>query len=174
MLRTLYSRLAAVLLGLFALVGVTSIVGTLHFFQLYSEESNQRLNQPLARHLADQNQLSSMTDANPARLRTMFDMQMIINPSIQIYLLDSSGRIQAYSAASGAVNGERVALEPVKAFLEHTGAKDLGATSPDDRWTVIEVECLGACGFATPVLINDDFIENVTPEKVPGILERYR
>src|SRR5881392_3879851 len=40
----------------------------------------------------------------------------------------------------------------VKAFLEHTAARDLGATSPDGNWTVIEVECLGACGFATPVL----------------------
>jgi NADH-quinone oxidoreductase E subunit len=59
------------------------------------------------------------------------------------------------------------------AFLEHTGCGDLGATSPDGRFTVVEVECLGACGFATPVLVDDDFIENVTPEKVPGLLQRY-
>jgi NADH:ubiquinone oxidoreductase subunit E len=50
----------------------------------------------------------------------------------------------------------------------------LGATSPDGRFTVIEVECLGACGFTTPIMINDDFIESVTPEKVPGILQRYK
>jgi len=62
----------------------------------------------------------------------------------------------------------------VKAFLEQTGAKDAGATSPDGKWTIIEVECLGACGFATPVLINDDFLENVTPEKVPEIVKKYR
>ncbi len=65
--------------------------------------------------------------------------------------------------------GEEVA----KAFLRHTGAGDLGATSPDGKWTIIEVECLGACGFATPVLVNDDFLENVTPEKVPEIVKRY-
>ena len=34
---------------------------------------------------------------------------------------------------------------------------------------MIEVECLGACGFATPVMINDEFIESVTPETVPDI-----
>jgi NADH dehydrogenase (ubiquinone) flavoprotein 2 len=62
----------------------------------------------------------------------------------------------------------------VQAFLEQTGARELGATSPDERWTVIEVECLGACGFATPVLINDDFIESVTPERVPELVRRYR
>ncbi|HUL04577.1 MAG TPA: NAD(P)H-dependent oxidoreductase subunit E [Gemmatimonadales bacterium] len=66
------------------------------------------------------------------------------------------------------------AEDVVKALLDHTGATDLGATSPDDRWTVVEVECLGACGFATPILINDDFIESVTPEQVPEILARYR
>ena len=58
----------------------------------------------------------------------------------------------------------------VNAFLEHTGCKELGVTSPDGKYTVIEVECLGACGFATPVQINLDYIENVSPDKVPTIL----
>ncbi len=61
----------------------------------------------------------------------------------------------------------------VKSFLQHTGCGELGATSADGRFTVIEVECLGACGFATPVMINDEFLESVTPEKVPEILARY-
>src|SRR5216684_3947978 len=60
----------------------------------------------------------------------------------------------------------------VRALLDATGAKELGATSPDGSWTVIEVECLGACGFATPVLINDDFLESVTPDKVPEIVRK--
>jgi len=64
--------------------------------------------------------------------------------------------------------------EVVRAFLEHTRCGELGATSADGLYTVIEVECLGACGFATPVMINDDFIESVTPKRVPEILEKYR
>jgi NADH-quinone oxidoreductase E subunit len=62
----------------------------------------------------------------------------------------------------------------VDAFLEHTGCKELGLTSPDGKYTVIEVECLGACGFATPVQINEDYVENVTPEKVPEILSALK
>lgn len=61
----------------------------------------------------------------------------------------------------------------VDALLEQTGCGALGATSADGRFTVVEVECLGACGFATPILIDDDFIESVTPEKVAGLLQRY-
>ena len=56
------------------------------------------------------------------------------------------------------------------AFLKHTGCNELGLTSPDGKYTVIEVECLGACGFATPVQVNLDVIENVTADKVPQIL----
>jgi NADH-quinone oxidoreductase E subunit len=65
------------------------------------------------------------------------------------------------------------AADTVKALLEHTGCGELGATSPDGRFTVVEVECLGACGFVTPILIDDDFIDSVTPDKVPGLLARY-
>jgi NADH:ubiquinone oxidoreductase subunit E len=61
----------------------------------------------------------------------------------------------------------------VQALLEHTGCGDLGATSDDGRFTVMEVECLGACGFVTPILIDDDFIESVTPAMVPDLLARY-
>lgn len=58
----------------------------------------------------------------------------------------------------------------VDAFLKHTGCQELGQTSADGKYTVIEVECLGACGFNTPVMINEDFLESVTPETVPTIL----
>ena len=47
------------------------------------------------------------------------------------------------------------AEDVVNAFLKHTGCGELGVTSADGKFTVIEVECLGACGFATPVMINE-------------------
>ncbi len=61
-----------------------------------------------------------------------------------------------------------------EAFLKATGAKRYGETSPDGNWTIVEVECLGACGFATPVMINDEFVEGVTPESVSALVARYR
>jgi len=62
------------------------------------------------------------------------------------------------------------AEDVVDSLLRHTGCLELGQTSPDGKYTVIEVECLGACGFATPIMINEDFIESVTPDNVPQIL----
>ena len=63
--------------------------------------------------------------------------------------------------------------EVLDAFLEHTGT-ELGETSTDGEFTVLEVECLAACGFPTCVQINSRYFENVTPGDVPGILRRLR
>jgi len=62
------------------------------------------------------------------------------------------------------------AEDVLKAFVRHTNTGEVGLTSPDGKFTVIEVECLGACGFATPVMINEKFIESVTPDRVPELL----
>jgi len=61
--------------------------------------------------------------------------------------------------------------EVLHAFLAATGTEP-GQTSADGKYTVIEAECLGACGFPTAVQVNDRYFENVTPEDVPAILER--
>lgn len=66
------------------------------------------------------------------------------------------------------------AEDVVKTFLDKTGCKELGVTSDDGRFTVVEVECLGACGFPTPVMINSEFLESVTPERVPSILAQRK
>ncbi|MFQ5551012.1 MAG: NAD(P)H-dependent oxidoreductase subunit E [Gemmatimonadales bacterium] len=66
------------------------------------------------------------------------------------------------------------AEDTLMALLAETGCDELGATSPDGKFTITEVECLGACGFATPIIINDDFIEDVNPDNVAAIVARYR
>jgi NADH:ubiquinone oxidoreductase subunit E len=65
------------------------------------------------------------------------------------------------------------AEDVVRALLKHTRAGELGATSLDGKYTVIEAECLGACGFATPVMVNDEVIESVSASDVPSILARF-
>jgi len=54
-------------------------------------------------------------------------------------------------------------------FLEATGTRP-GEASADERYMVMEAECLGACGFATAVQVNDRYFENVTPESVADVL----
>jgi NADH-quinone oxidoreductase E subunit len=63
--------------------------------------------------------------------------------------------------------------EVVEAFLEQIGTEQ-GETSADGLFTVIEAECLGACGFPAAVQINERYFENVSAGDVPAILERLR
>lgn len=63
--------------------------------------------------------------------------------------------------------------EVLEAFLSATGTEP-GETSEDGQFTVVQAECLGACGFPTVVQINERYFENVTPEDVPAILTRLR
>lgn len=46
-----------------------------------------------------------------------------------------------------------------------------GETTPDGKFTVVEVECLGACVNAPMVQINDDYYEDLTPEKMTSVLD---
>ena len=45
-----------------------------------------------------------------------------------------------------------------------------GGTTPDGRITLREVECLGCCGTAPAMLVDDDQHERLTPEKVEQIV----
>ncbi len=48
----------------------------------------------------------------------------------------------------------------------------LGETTSDNRFTVTEVECLGSCGTAPMMQVNDDYFENLSLEQVDELLER--
>ena len=63
--------------------------------------------------------------------------------------------------------------EVMSAFLRYANT-DPGETSNDGDFTVIETECLAACGFPTCVQINSRYYENVNPSDVPKICERLK
>ncbi|MFQ5861670.1 MAG: NADH-quinone oxidoreductase subunit NuoE [Candidatus Brocadiales bacterium] len=46
-----------------------------------------------------------------------------------------------------------------------------GETTPDGKFTLSAVECLGHCGTAPAMQINDDFHENLTEESIDKILD---
>jgi NADH-quinone oxidoreductase subunit E len=62
-------------------------------------------------------------------------------------------------------------------LLEHC-EKKLGVahkgTTSDGLFSLEEVECIGACSWAPAVQVNYDFHENLTPEKMDGVLDEYR
>ena len=61
-----------------------------------------------------------------------------------------------------------------KTCLEKTGATRLKEMTEDGLFTVVEVECLGACANAPMVQINDLYYEDLTPERVAQMIEDLR
>jgi NADH-quinone oxidoreductase subunit E len=51
------------------------------------------------------------------------------------------------------------------------GVKE-GETTPDGRFTLKTAECLGSCGTAPVMVVNDEYHENMSPEKVDELLGR--
>ena len=59
------------------------------------------------------------------------------------------------------------------AIKEETGAGP-GETSADGLFTVMEVECLGACVNAPVVQINDDYFEDLNKDNVKAVLKKLK
>lgn len=48
-----------------------------------------------------------------------------------------------------------------------------GQTTPDGKFTIQDTRCLGCCGLAPVMTVNQDVYGRLTPEEVKGILEKY-
>lgn len=59
------------------------------------------------------------------------------------------------------------------AVRAHLGI-DVGETTDDGAFTFIELECLGSCGSAPAMLVDETLYENLTPESAVRILDEYR
>ena len=132
MLKTLYGKSAAILLGLFCSIGVLYVVLTLFTTRMYLQEVNQKLNRSLAKHLVAENILVTDGHVNQEALKEVFHVLMVINPNIEAYLLNSDGIIQAFSAPPGKVKRRTVSLEPVKRFLSESGGFPILGDDPRD------------------------------------------
>lgn len=129
--KSLYAKLALVLVVLLASVGVVYTVVSVSATRHYLEEVNQNLNRDLAKNLVADRNLVAAGRINEPALKETFHEYMVINPSIEIYLLDETGRILSFSADPGKVKRKSVSLEPVHEFL--SGAAPFPILGDDPR-----------------------------------------
>jgi NADH-quinone oxidoreductase E subunit len=58
-------------------------------------------------------------------------------------------------------------------FLKQKYGLEPGGMTSDGRFSLVIMECIGACGTAPAMLVNDDFYENLTEKYVEEVLEKY-
>ena len=68
------------------------------------------------------------------------------------------------------VKGSKEVLQAVSDTLEIP----VGKTTKDGLFTIKDTRCLGACGLAPVMMINDDVYGRLVPGDIPGIMQKYR
>ncbi len=83
----------------------------------YEQEVVQRLSGGLAGHIAGANELMDARGWKPEAVRSLFDMLMVVNPAVEVYLLDNAGHIVADAAPPGQLRLDRVDLAPLRQLM---------------------------------------------------------
>lgn len=131
MLNTLYKKLALTLFVIIMGIGVLLYLILGYSSDMYQQEVSQKLNAEIAKHIADEEALLHEGVINQDALKQVFHMLMVINPSIEVYLLDPDGKILSYSAPDEKIKRKRVELGPIQRFI--TGDKSYPLLGDDPR-----------------------------------------
>ena len=129
-------------------------------YALYlAQQQNGYLTGAAMRHVAEQIQCTPAEVEDVVSYYTMF-----YTKPVGTYVVNVCRTLSC--ALRGA---ERVTEEIAAALGIHPGQ-----TTPDGMFTLIEVECLGACDRAPVVMVNDDWHERLSPDDARRFLDELR
>lgn len=113
------------------------------------------------------------------------ELQQFIADAISLPLSEVSGVVSFYSFFSTKPRGQhtiRVCMGTAcyvrggKKIVEHllkTLNVELGGTTPDGKFTFEIARCIGACGLAPAIMIDDVVYKQMTPAKVNALLAKF-
>ncbi|KAL3809423.1 hypothetical protein ACHAXA_003992 [Cyclostephanos tholiformis] len=112
--------------------------------------------------VAAMDKVASIVEAAPSRVYEVASFYTMFNRTkVGKYFIQLCGTTPCMICGS----------EDIKKTIEkHLGIKN-GGTTKDGMFTLLEVECLGACANAPMVQLNDDYYECLTPKTVIELLE---
>ena len=106
-------------------------------------------------------EVASILDVPPIEARSVASFYTMYNRTpVGTYL------IQVCTNLSCSLLGSEHIVERLRQKL----GIDVGETTPDGRFTLMTVECLGSCGTAPMMQVNDEYHENLTEERLDQIL----
>lgn len=114
------------------------------------------LSQDLIDAVADFLKMSRVTAYEVATFYSLYELQPI-----------GRHKIGVCTNISCMLNG----CDKIVKHLQNRLQVNLGETTADEKFTLREVECLGACANAPVVSIGQHYYENLTPEKLDKILD---
>lgn len=129
-MNSLFARLSAALFLVVALIGGGFFLVEQTSSRLYYEEVTQRLNASIAMYVTGEMQLMENGVVNDEALTLLAQRAMIINPTVEVYLLGKDGTILAHAMPPEAVSTQQVDLAPVQALIAGQTEMPLRGTDP--------------------------------------------
>ncbi|VVE88696.1 two-component sensor histidine kinase [Pandoraea bronchicola] len=115
---TLTQRLSLVFAVLLLVCCGTSAWMQVRANRMHEAEVIQGLSRGLAEHIAANAQLMDANGMKPDAVRRLFGQLMVVNPSVEVYLLDMQGRVTGHAAPEGHLRRMQVDLAPVHRLLD--------------------------------------------------------
>lgn len=117
--KTFYGKLSTLFLILLLLMGTIQALLTTRSWSAYSDKANQALNLHLATDIAAELKPLLADSLDMHLIEHSIHYMMVLNPKIEIYLLDATGKILAFFAdPPGKIKADYVDLEPVKMYID--------------------------------------------------------
>ena len=131
--KSLKWKITSLFLLLLFILSVVYLYISVSTAEMYFQETSQKLNIELASHIA--NETNSFIDGkvNQQVLKNIFHNVMVINPSIEVYLLDTTGTILTYFALDKKIKLKKIPLEPINTFIKEKGKNFILGQDPRNR-----------------------------------------
>ncbi len=113
------------------------------------------------------------------------EVQQMISEKLNIPLAEIYGVVTFYSQFTlepvgdyliGVCLGTACYVKGAQAIIDKIGSElklKVGATSADGKYTLQATRCIGACGLAPVMTINEDVYGRISDKEVPTILAKY-
>lgn len=114
---TLTQRLALVFAVLLLVCSGTSAWLQIRSNHMHEQIVIQGLSRGLAEHIAQNTKLMDAGGMDTGAVRKLFGQLMVVNPSVEVYLLDAKGNIKGYDAPANRLRRTQVDLAPIRRLL---------------------------------------------------------
>ena len=136
-MRTLFAKLSLALITIVILMGSAFFIVDRINTRVYYEELTQRLNSPIAMYVTGQRDLIENGTPDVESLAELAGHAMVINPTAEIYLLGTDGKILGHALPPETVLQDRIDLGPIQKLID--GSEKMPIRGDDPRGAMQKV-----------------------------------
>lgn len=128
---SLFWKISGIFLAFTIALTTVFIIISVKFSEEYNNEAQQKINGGIAKSALELIPSVFVNDSvNAAALNDLMHSMMVAHPSIEVYLLDTEGKILTYVVPQIDVKTDHVSLGPIKQFLARTGDETIKGDDP--------------------------------------------